>query len=57
MEIRVGKKRTIAIPKNIAEALGIDEGSKPVLEVKEWVHCAKARSRRHIPVPTQREDS
>ena len=57
MEIRVGKKRTIVIPKNIAEALGIDEGSKPVLEVKEWVHCAKACSRRHIPVPTQREDS
>ncbi len=35
MEIRVGKKRTIVIPKAVAEVLGIDEGSKLLLEVKE----------------------
>ena len=35
MEIRVGRKRTIVIPKAVAEALGLDEGSKLVLEVKD----------------------
>jgi len=34
IEIRVGKRRTIVIPKAVAEALGIDEGSKLKLEVK-----------------------
>ena len=33
VEIRVGKRRTITIPKNIADALGITEGSKLKLEV------------------------
>ncbi len=33
-EIRVGKKRTIVIPKSVAEALGIDEGSRLRLEVR-----------------------
>ncbi|RLE70377.1 MAG: AbrB family transcriptional regulator [Thermoprotei archaeon] len=33
-EIRVGKRRTIVIPKAIAEALNIEEGSKLRLEVK-----------------------
>ena len=31
--IRVGKKRAIYIPKNIAEELGIEEGDKMILEV------------------------
>jgi antitoxin MazE len=35
MEIRVGKKRTIVIPKAVAEALGIDEGSRLLLELKD----------------------
>ena len=35
MEIRVGRKRTIVIPKAVAEALGIDEGSRLVLEVRD----------------------
>ncbi len=34
IEIRVGKRRTIVIPKNIAKALGIDEGSRLKLEVR-----------------------
>lgn len=34
MEIRVGRKRTIVIPKSVAEALGIDEGSRLILEVR-----------------------
>jgi AbrB family looped-hinge helix DNA binding protein len=34
MEIHVGKKRTIVIPKAIAEALNIDEGSRILLELK-----------------------
>ncbi|PCN50909.1 AbrB family transcriptional regulator [Candidatus Geothermarchaeota archaeon ex4572_27] len=34
IEIRVGKKRTIVIPKRVAEALGIREGSRLRLEVK-----------------------
>ncbi len=33
MEIRVGKKRTIVIPKAVAEILGIDEGSKLRLSI------------------------
>ncbi len=33
--VRVGKKRTIVIPKKIAEALGIDEGSKLLLELRD----------------------
>ncbi len=33
--IRVGKKRTIVIPKKIAEVLGIEEGSRLVLEVRD----------------------
>jgi len=32
LKIRVGKKRTIAIPKKVAEELGINEGSKLVLQ-------------------------
>ena len=35
LEIRVGRKRTIVIPKAVAEALGIDEGSRLVLEVRD----------------------
>ena len=35
MEIRVGRKRTIVIPKAVAKVLGIDEGSRLVLEVKD----------------------
>ena len=34
VEVRVGRKRTIVIPKAIAEALGIDEGSKLKLTVE-----------------------
>ena len=34
MKIRVSKRRTIVIPKAIAEALGIDEGTRLKLEVK-----------------------
>ncbi len=33
-EVRVGKKRSLVIPKAIAEALDIEEGSKLLLEVK-----------------------
>ncbi len=33
-EVRVGKRRTIVIPKAVAEALNIEEGSKLRLEVK-----------------------
>ena len=33
-EIRVGKRRTIVIPKAIAEALNIEEGSRLRVEVK-----------------------
>ena len=35
VEIRVGRKRTIVIPKRVAEALGIDEGSRLLLEVRD----------------------
>ncbi len=35
MKIRVGRKRTIVIPKAVAEALGIDEGSELVLELRD----------------------
>ena len=35
VEVRVGRKRTIVIPKNVAEELGIDEGSKLLLEVRD----------------------
>ena len=35
MKVRVGRRRTIVIPKAIAEALGIDEGSELVLELKD----------------------
>ena len=35
IEVRVGKKRTIVIPKAIADALGIDEGSKLLLELRD----------------------
>ena len=34
VEIRVGKRRTIVIPKYVAEALGISEGSILRLEVR-----------------------
>ncbi len=34
VEVRVGKRRTIVIPKKVAEALGIDEGSRLRLEVR-----------------------
>jgi len=33
-ELRVGKKRTIVIPKTIAEALNLDEGSSLLVEIK-----------------------
>ena len=33
--VRVGRKRTIVIPKGVAEALGIDEGSELVLELRD----------------------
>jgi AbrB family looped-hinge helix DNA binding protein len=35
IELRVGKKRTVVIPKAIAEALNIDEGSTFLAEVKD----------------------
>lgn len=35
IEVRVGRKRTIVIPKAVAEALGIDEGSKLLLELRD----------------------
>ncbi len=34
VEVRVGKGRTIVVPKEVAEALGIDEGSRLKLEVR-----------------------
>ncbi len=34
LEVRVGRRRTIVIPKVVAEALGIDEGSRLLLEVR-----------------------
>ena len=34
VEVRVGRKRTLVIPKRVAEALGIDEGSRLLIEVK-----------------------
>ncbi len=34
VEVRVGRRRTITIPKKVAEALGIDEGSRLKLEVR-----------------------
>lgn len=33
-EVRVGRKRTIVIPKAVAEALRIDEGSRILIEVQ-----------------------
>ena len=33
-EVRVGRRRTIVIPKAVAEALGIEEGSRLRLEVR-----------------------
>ncbi len=33
--IQVGKKRAIYIPKHVAEEMGINEGDKMVLEVKD----------------------
>jgi len=41
MEVRVGRRRTIVIPKAIAEALGIDEGSRLKLEVKNNIIILK----------------
>jgi AbrB family looped-hinge helix DNA binding protein len=35
IELRVGKKRTVVMPKAIAEALNIDEGSRLLAEVKD----------------------
>jgi len=35
LEVRVGKKRTIVIPKIIADLLNIDEGSRLILEVRD----------------------
>ena len=35
LEIRVGKRRTIVIPKTVAEMLGIDEGSRLELRVED----------------------
>lgn len=35
IEVKVGKKRTIVIPKAIAESLGIVEGGKVILKVEE----------------------
>ncbi len=35
MEVRVGKRRTMVIPKRIAEKLGIEEGSRLEVEVKD----------------------
>ncbi|MEM3988679.1 MAG: AbrB/MazE/SpoVT family DNA-binding domain-containing protein [Sulfolobales archaeon] len=35
LTVRVGRKRTIVIPKKIADALGIDEGSRVVLVVRD----------------------
>ncbi|GBF09926.1 transcriptional regulator, AbrB family [Aeropyrum pernix] len=34
IEVRVGRKRTIVIPKAVAEALGIDEDSRLLLELR-----------------------
>jgi len=34
-EVRIGKRRTMVIPKAVAEALGIDEGSMLRLEVRD----------------------
>ncbi len=34
-EVRVGRRRTLVIPKAVAEALGIDEGSRLKLLVKD----------------------
>jgi len=35
LTVRVGRKRTIVIPKKIADMLGIDEGSRVVLVVSD----------------------
>lgn len=35
IEVRVGKRRTIVIPKAVAEMLGIEEGSRLELRVEE----------------------
>ncbi|MEM4593328.1 MAG: AbrB/MazE/SpoVT family DNA-binding domain-containing protein [Sulfolobales archaeon] len=35
LTVRVGRKRTIVIPKKIADVLGIDEGSRVVLVVRD----------------------
>ncbi len=34
LEVRVGKRRTIVIPKEVAEKLGISEGTRLELEVR-----------------------
>ena len=33
--VRVGKKRTIVIPKKVAEVLEIDEGTRLILEIRD----------------------
>ncbi|MEM0066690.1 MAG: AbrB/MazE/SpoVT family DNA-binding domain-containing protein [Sulfolobales archaeon] len=35
LTVRVGRKRTIVIPKKVADMLGIDEGSRVVLVVRD----------------------
>ena len=35
LTVRVGRKRTIVIPKKIADILGIDEGSRVMLVVSD----------------------
>ena len=35
LEVRVGRRRTIVIPKRVAEMLGIEEGSRLELRVEE----------------------
>lgn len=35
LTLRVGRKRTIVIPKKVAETLGIEEGSRVILVVSE----------------------
>ncbi len=35
LEVRVGRRRTIVIPKPVAEILGIDEGSRLELRVED----------------------
>ena len=35
LEVRVGRKRTIVIPKRVAEMLGIEEGSRLEMRVED----------------------